>query len=74
MQFENMKNNINVLPMDTYICKKSLKKLFGMINIKFKIVLGEERRILLSRLHRAQIPNSAQDLLADEPYMLRQVA
>lgn len=74
MQFENMKNNINVLLMDTYIYKKSLKKLFGMINIKFEIVLGEERGILLSRLHRAQIPNSAQDLLADEPYTLRQVA
>ena len=75
MQFENMKSNFNVLPVDTYICKKSLKKLFGIINIKFKIVLGEERGIHLSRLHRAQIPNSAQDLVADELYTtLRQVA
>lgn len=42
-----MKNNINVLPMDTYIRNKSLKKLFGTINIKFKIVLGEERDMVV---------------------------
>lgn len=46
---ESMENNINILPMDTYICNKSLKKLVGMINIKFRVVLGKKKRDVIGK-------------------------
>lgn len=61
-----MENN-----MDTYVCNKSLKKLFGMINIKFRVVLGEERGMWLERIFRAQIPTSPFNYLL---YTFRQIS